>query len=195
MTKDNVRDIVVVGAALGGVTAIAKMASCWPAELPATVIVALVTPKQPAPMVLQILKGYAPVSVVYGKHGEVVKRGTIYLSPPGKHLLVRGGGVLQLAGVGAFEDNLSSIDRLFISAAAVYGRRLIGVVLSGEARGGAKGLEEIEAAGGIGIVQDPKEAAEPQLPRHVIENDSPHYCVKAGEIPALVKRLMAAPLD
>ena len=114
-----VRDIVVIGASLGGVTAIAKLALAWPAHLPAAVIVALTVPGQPAQSVLQVLEGYAPVQVAYASEGEAVRLRRIYLSPPNKHLFIGPDGLLNLDSGNAFDATRPSIDRLFTSAAPV----------------------------------------------------------------------------
>ena len=185
------RDIVVIGAALGGVTAIAKIALTWPADLPATVLIALATPTQPQPMVLQILQGYAHIPMAYAIQGEALKQQQIYLSPPGKHMIVRAGGFVHLDDGNAFDATKPSINRLFAAAAAVYGPRVIGIILSGGTRDGAQGMRDIAKAGGLGIVQRPGDAVEPRMPRNTIQNDHPRHCVDAADIAPLVQRLMA----
>lgn len=184
-----VRDVVVIGAALGGVSAIAKIAQSWPAELPTSVLIALATPDQPAPVVLQIIASYAPVPVAYATHGETVKPRHIYLSPPGKHLVVGQGGVLRLDSGNAFDTSRPSVNWLFASAAAIFGPRIIGIILSGNSKDGVQGMLDIEAAGGIGIVQDPAEAGAPQMPASTIRRDHPRYQLKAREIAPMVRKL------
>jgi len=186
-----VRDVVVIGAAMGGLSAIARIASDWPRELPVSVLIALSTQDQPAATVLQIIGSYAHLRVGLAVDGEAVKLGRIYVSPPGKHLSVGRSGVVRLDKPGFFDAPPPSINRLFAAAAVVYGARVIGVVLSGDLYDGVQGMRDIEAAGGIGIVQDPDDAPSPQMPRHVIRNDSPRYCVKASEIAPLVQQLVA----
>jgi two-component system chemotaxis response regulator CheB len=56
-----------------------------------------------------------------------------------------------------------SVDVLFRSPALSYGRKVIGVVLTGMLNDGTAGLWQIKKHGGISIVQDPSEA---DLPRH-----------------------------
>ncbi|RYF33485.1 MAG: chemotaxis protein CheB [Comamonadaceae bacterium] len=186
----HVRDIVVIGASLGGVTAIAKIALGWPAYLPATVLVALSMPDQPPAVVLQIIDSYAPVRVAFATEGEAIKLRHIYLSPPNKHLVVGTGGMLRLDSGNAFDSTRPSVNRLFASAAAVYGPRVIAIVLSGNTPDGAQGMLDVEKAGGVGIVQAPEDAVDPTMPRSTIQNDHPRYCVQASQIAGLVQRLM-----
>ncbi|WP_418127764.1 chemotaxis protein CheB [Variovorax sp. KK3] len=166
----------------------------WPEHLPVSVIIALGASHQPPAVVLQIIEGYAPVKVAYAVHGEAVRARRIYLSPPGKNLIVGTGGVLLLDDGNAFDMVKPSVNRLFAAAAAIYGQRVIGIVLSGNSADGAQGLLDIEAAGGVGIVQDPKDAAAERMPKHALRGDHPHYCVKAAEMAGLVQELSEEPL-
>lgn len=185
------RDIVVIGAELGGVTAIAKIALSWPPDLPASVLVALSTPAQPHATVLQILSTYSTVPMAYAVQGEALRQKRIYLSPPGKHMIVRTGGFIHLDDGNAFDPTRPSINRLFAAAAAVYGPRVIGIILSGGTRDGAQGMRDIAAAGGIGIVQKPVDAVEGRMPLNAIHNDHPAHCLDASEIAPMVQRLMS----
>lgn len=59
----------------------------------------------------------------------------------------------------------------FDSVAARCGDRAIGVVLWGGGRDGARGLRKIKDAGGITIVQDPKEARVSAMPLFALAAD------------------------
>ncbi len=185
-----VRDVVVIGAALGGLTAIAKIAAAWPRELPVSVLIALAADNQPAEAVIQIIESYANAKVSLAVNDEAIQAGRIYVSPPDKHLTIGRSGVIRLDAPSFFDSVQPSVNRLFSAAAIVYGPRVIGVVLSGNRYDGAQGLRDIEAAGGATIVQDPEDAMAPQMPRHVIRNDSPRYRVKASELALLIQRLV-----
>jgi chemotaxis response regulator CheB len=64
-----------------------------------------------------------------------------------------------------------SIDALFSSLAHHAEARTIGVILSGLLKDGTFGLKAIKEAGGIALVQDPDEAAYPEMPRSAIKSD------------------------
>jgi two-component system chemotaxis response regulator CheB len=186
-----VRDIVVIGAGLGSLSTIARIASSWPKELPVAVLIALATQGQPAETVLQVIDSYAPFQVASAINGEPIEPGHIYVSPHGKHLSIGRPGVIRVEEPSFFDNVYPSINRLFSAAAVVYGSRVIAVVLSGNQYDGVQGLRDIETAGGVSIVQDPRDASAPQMPRHVISNDHPRYTRKAAEISPLVRRLIA----
>lgn len=185
-----VRDIVVIGAAISGLSAIAKIALTWPKDLPVSVLIALATFDQPADSVLQILKSYAPVEVTFAVDNELIRPRHIYVSPPEKNLSVGILGVIRVEEPGFFDTVQPSVNRLFSAAAVVFGPRVIGVILSGNQYDGVQGMRDIEAEGGVTIVQEPDDARAPQMPRHVLHNDSPRYSVKAENIEPLIRRLI-----
>lgn len=57
-----------------------------------------------------------------------------------------------------------AIDPLFRSAAAAYGSRVVGVLLSGLLNDGASGLSAIKRCGGLALVQDPQDALADEMP-------------------------------
>jgi hypothetical protein len=83
-----------------------------------------------------------------------------------------------------------AIDALFRSAAAAFGRRLIGVVLTGMLRDGTEGLRAVRDAGGITIVQNPESAQAAGMPRSAMEGLGVDYCLDLPEIGPLLELLV-----
>jgi two-component system chemotaxis response regulator CheB len=90
--------------------------------------------------------------------------GRIYLAPPDHHVLLEGPGRIRLARGLKVHNTRPAVDPLFASAAATFGRRVVGVVLAGRSKDGAAGLRKIKDYGGLALVHDPEEATVPQMP-------------------------------
>ena len=89
--------------------------------------------------------------------GEEINAGTIYLAPGGKHMqVVRRKGIAVIAIDDGPLVNFCkpAVDPLFTSAAAVWGNKVLGLVLTGMGSDGLRGSQAIIAAGGNVLAQD-----------------------------------------
>jgi two-component system chemotaxis response regulator CheB len=177
------RDIIVVGASAGGVDALRTMVAGLPADLPAAVFVVLHVGE--ASRLVPILDRAGPLPVASAASGEPFERGHVYVAPPGKHLLLHNDHMLLRRGP---RENLArpAIDPLFRSAAATFGSRVIGVVLSGALSDGTAGLRAIKRCGGVAVVQDPADAMVVSMPLNALRFvDVDHVVPTAGLAPLL----------
>lgn len=188
------RDVIVIGTALGGLSAMCKLLGALPRELNASILIALNIGEQPASSVLQILDTYARMPVGYAVHGAPLLRGCIVLAPRDQHMRIAQPGKIVLEAHGQLSESGASVDRLFETAAAVYGKRVICVILTGGSHAGTRGAIAIEAAGGICVVQDPDEAVDAQMPLNVLRRDHPDYCIGLEGMAPLLMRLVAGEL-
>jgi two-component system chemotaxis response regulator CheB len=191
----NGRDIIVVGASAGGLEALCKLVNGFPSDLPAAVLIVLHTSPEGPGLLAKIVGRCTPLRVSYGRHGETIERGHVYFAPPDLHLVVMAPGNLILLRGESVHFTRPAADVLFRSAAEVYGRRVIGVILTGYGRDGTDGLRAIRAAGGVAVVQDPDEAAAPDMPRNAVINASPDYRVSLDTMASLLTRLVTEQLQ
>jgi two-component system chemotaxis response regulator CheB len=157
------RDIVTVGASAGGVEALIALFEKLPASLPAAVAVVIHRHATHESRLSDVLRWHSLVPVVEPADGQQIEHGCIYLGPRDHHLLMEGTAFRLDAGP-KLHRTRPAVDPLFESAARAFGPRVVGLVLSG----GAKGLIAISQARGLSLVQDL--AAEMEL-RQLFELD------------------------
>jgi two-component system chemotaxis response regulator CheB len=138
-----------------------------PGDVEAALLVVLHTADRSGSLLPNILQRRSNMPVSHPRDGDAILRGRVYIAPPGFHMIVEEGFVRVLQGP---RENLHrpAIDPLFRSAAAVYARRVIGVVLTGMLDDGTAGLMVVSGRGGEAIVQDPQSASFPSMPRSAL---------------------------
>jgi two-component system chemotaxis response regulator CheB len=181
--------LVVIGASAGGVHALLRLAEALPRNFPAPVCVVQHVGNHPS-LLPELLSFRGDLPAVHPTEGELLRAGTIYVAPPDHHVLVEGPRLKVTHGP---RENHSrpAIDPLFRSAAATWGARVIGVVLTGQLDDGAAGLKTVKECGGITIVQDPASAAQPEMPLAALAATTVDHCVTLEELAPLLQRLVA----
>ena len=185
-------DIIVIGASAGGVEALISLVRSLPTDLPATLFVVTHVPAQGMSVLPHLLTRAGPLPAIHAQHGETIQPGYIYVARPDHHLLVQDGVIHVVRGP---KENhcRPAIDPLFRSAAASYGSRVSGVILSGTLSDGTAGLLAIKRQGGVAIVQDPDDALFPDMPRHAIQYVRVDYILPVAEIASVLVRLADEP--
>ncbi|MGC1303484.1 MAG: chemotaxis protein CheB [Caulobacteraceae bacterium] len=189
------RDLVVVGASVGGLEALCKLVSTFPEQLEASVCLVLHTHNDGPGLLADIIGRFTPLPVSYGKDGDALRPHHIYVAPADHHMLVTPERSLRLNRAPKVNHFRPAIDPLFRSAAEAFDRRAVGVMLTGPDHDGARGLRAIVHAGGIGIVQDPEGPATPSMPLNALFGDHPQHRAPLAEIGPLLGLLIATPLE
>lgn len=89
--------------------------------------------------------------------GETVKNGVIYVAPGGQHMSLVGSGFsvkIKLDDGPQINFCKPSVDPLFMSAAGIYKKSLLSVILTGMGNDGTPGAGKVIEQGGSVIVQD-----------------------------------------
>jgi two-component system chemotaxis response regulator CheB len=188
------RDIIVMGASAGGVEALSEVVSGLPRDLNAAVFICLHLPPTAVSVLPTVLQRHTALDVASAADGEPIKPGRIYVAPPDHHLLLRRGTV-RLSRGPKENGHRPAVDTLFRSAASAYGRRVIGVVLSGTLDDGARGLHVIRLRGGAAVVQDPDDAVFPGMPASALEAVPNAIRATTGDMGALLGRLSESPIQ
>lgn len=185
-------DVVAIGTSAGGVDALLYLARQFPRDFPAAVLITIHLPSDFRSGLDQILARAGRLPVSFASEGEPLKPGRIYLAPPERHLLAEGEHLTL--GTGPRENwARPAIDPMLRSVAVCCGPHAIGVVLTGTMDDGASGLHAISKCGGIAVVQDPDDAAFPEMPLRALNQANPQHVVSLSEMPTLLESLVHQP--
>ncbi|MET0624546.1 MAG: chemotaxis response regulator protein-glutamate methylesterase [Pyrinomonadaceae bacterium] len=166
-------DVVVIGISTGGPQALKQLVPQLPADFPVPVVMVMHMPVGYTEMYARKLNERAPLEVREAHEGDSVRAGVVLLAQAGRHLsFIRrpDGEVVTHLDSRPFEmQHRPSVDVLFQSAAETYGRRVLGVVMTGMGSDGKQGAAWIKAQGGLIYTESEETCVVYGMPSSVVE--------------------------
>ena len=144
---------VVIAASTGGPQALCRLVAGLPKDFPVPIILVQHNISGFDKGFVQWLDSYTQLKVQLAPQKTIPSKGSIYVAPVDKHLLLNKTG-FDLDDGEPIHNQKPAADALFKSAAELYGKSLVSVVLTGMGSDGAEGTRYVKTAGGITISQD-----------------------------------------
>ncbi len=170
VTDENARGIVAIAASTGGPYVLARIFEQLPGDYPVPIVVAQHISDGFAEGMADWLNDKTALEIVTPAHGVPLRPGRVYVAPPEFNMRVGARKVAELFERQPHEIHHPSCDILLCSAAEVYGRSCIGVILTGMGSDGVAGIRKIREAGGTTIAQDEASSLIFGMPRLAIES-------------------------
>jgi two-component system chemotaxis response regulator CheB len=177
---------VVIGVSAGGMEALKVLVPALPASFPLPIAIVQHRNERSDGFLAAYLNKMAGILVSEAEDKEPLCAGHVYLAPAGYHLLIESDRSFSLSVDLPVNYSCPSIDVLFESAADVFAKSVIGIVLTGANADGARGLKAIKARGGLTIVQDPSTAEAMDMPRAALEATPVDHVVDLAQIAPLL---------
>jgi two-component system, chemotaxis family, protein-glutamate methylesterase/glutaminase len=150
--------IIAIGSSTGGPQALFDIGRTIGPALDVPVLVAQHMPGTFTTILAEHLARYSGRPCVEGAAGETIVPGHIYVAPGEHHMEVdrdaKGAAVIQINENPPENFCRPAADALFRSVARTYGRRALGLVLTGMGVDGRDGARAIVEAGGAVLAQD-----------------------------------------
>src|SRR5262245_65164916 len=133
------RDIVAIGGSAGGVLAVLQILGDLSPDLRASIALVIHRSSTVDTKLAQVLARRSRMPLLEPGDGTAFVRGTVYLAPPDRHMLLED-GVVRLSDGPKEHRTRPAIDPLFRSASDAFGERVVGLLLSGLGADGVEGL-------------------------------------------------------
>jgi two-component system chemotaxis response regulator CheB len=181
--------IIVAGSA-GGVEALMKLLPALPAGMRVPVICMLHLPPNRDSRLAALFAERLGVPVREAADKQPIADGTVYFAGSGYHLSVEQDRRFSLSCEEPVHFARPAIDVLMTSAADVYGAGLAALLLTGANHDGAEGMAQIQARGGLTVVQDPADAQVSTMPQAAIDRARPDLVLPLAAIVELLQLLV-----
>jgi two-component system chemotaxis response regulator CheB len=165
-------EVVAIGTSTGGPPALQAIIPRLPAQLAAPLLIVQHMPPGFTRSLAERLDQRSRLRVREAEDGEVLRAGTALVAPAGRHMKVRrrdGQPRIWLDEEPRGALHRPAIDVLMASVAKVYGRRALGVLLTGMGSDGVEGLRAIRAAGGRTLAESEDSAVIYGMPKAAVE--------------------------
>jgi len=150
-------EVILIGSSTGGPAALMSLVPTLAQALRLPILIAQHMPANFTQHLATTLGRKAKCPAAEGQHGESLRPNHIYVAPGGRHMSLiasEDGPVIALNDDPPINFCRPSVEPLFASAAELYGRRALAVMLTGMGQDGIEGARKLVEAGGTLVAQD-----------------------------------------
>ena len=174
--------IFAIACSTGGPQALAQLLPKLPKDFPCPIVIAQHIAEGFAQGMVDWLDKICPLDIRLAQEGSQLQAGTVYISPSEQNLLISTTKRLMLRAGETNEVYHPSCNKLLTSAAEVFGKRCIGIILTGMGKDGAQGIADIRAKNGITLAQNEASSVIYGMNRVAIEAGSVTQVLDLGDI-------------
>lgn len=187
----NVPDIIAIGSSTGGPQALFAVIKTM-GVLPQPVIITQHMPPSFTTILAEHISRQCGVDCVEAVAGQPVEAGKYYLAPGDYHMILSqraGRSIVTLTQDPPENFCRPAVDPMLRSASAIYGRKVLAVILTGMGHDGCRGSKQIVEAGGAVIAQDEASSVVWGMPGVVAQAGLCSAILPLSEIGSYVRQL------
>jgi two-component system chemotaxis response regulator CheB len=190
--------VVLIGSSAGGPQQVDILLSMLSPDLPAGVIITQHMPVGFTTALAERFNRIATMPVKETRNGDLLETGKILLSKAGVHTIVSGmmgengkttGRIIHTSSP-PIHGVRPAVDKTFESAAQVYGKNAVSVILSGMGNDAGEGAHAIKQAGGVSLLCDEKDCLVYGMARSAIKNNAVDQIVPLHKLAKEIERVV-----
>ena len=161
--------LCVIGVSTGGPTALSRVVPGLPSDVRFGVVIVQHMPAHFTAALAERLDAESDLPVREARAGDRPMPGLVLVAPGDRHVEFDDAGMIVLTDGPLVNGCRPAADVTMLSAAKVYGRRTIGVVMTGMGKDGAAGIKAIKASEGRTFAQDQESSVIFGMPKAAID--------------------------
>ncbi|WP_298435967.1 chemotaxis response regulator protein-glutamate methylesterase [Geobacter sp.] len=161
-------DVVAIGASTGGPPALQSLLTSFQEPPPFAVVVSQHMPAGFTRTFAERLNRLSVLEIKEAADGDLVRPGRVLIAPGGWNLtFVRKDDavVVRIVKPARNDRYIPSVDVMLCSCAAVFGTRVLGIILTGMGNDGSKGVRAVKESGGMVLAESEKSAVVYGMPK------------------------------
>ncbi len=195
--------VVLIGSSAGGPPMLDTLLAMLSPDLPAGIIITQHMPVGFTAALAERFNRISPIPVRETENGSPVETGRILLSRAGVHTIVsrdiddrgaRTGRIIH-SSAPPVHGVRPAVDKTFESAAQVFGKSCLTVILSGMGNDAGAGARAVKDAGGASLVCDEKDCLVYGMARSALQHDAVDGVVPLTKLASEIERIVLAMED
>ncbi len=182
-------DIVAIGASTGGPPVIRTILSRLNADFPVPILVVQHIAQGFLQGMTEWLSKETILPVRIPEHGEIAGKGHVYFAPDAFHMGINANREIILSRNFPQDSLQPSVAHLFQSVADAFGKRSVGVLLTGMGKDGASELRMMKEKGAVTVAQNKETSIVHGMPGEAVNLGAAGYILSPEEIAALLNRI------
>jgi two-component system, chemotaxis family, protein-glutamate methylesterase/glutaminase len=179
--------VCIIGISTGGPAALSEVIPALPENLRIAIVVVQHMPAGFTAALAERLNASSKVSVHEAQAGDRPMAGTVLIAPGDRHLEFDDRGIIVLTDGPMVNGCRPAADVTMQSAARVYGKRTLAVVMTGMGKDGAAGALAIKRAEGRTMAQDQQTSVIYGMPKAAIDIGAIDEVAALGDIAAWLR--------
>ena len=181
-----------LGISTGGPISLQKVIPLLSEKIQVPVFIVQHMPPKFTASLAERLNNLSPLEVKEAQNGELVRGGVVYIAPGGFHMTLKkdnmGNTLIETSEMPSNLLHRPSVDLMLESVQKVYGKHMLGVIMTGMGKDGLEGIKKLKASGGYCIAQDEDSCVVYGMPRAIVDNGLADIVASLEEIPKIINQ-------
>ncbi len=185
--------IIAIGASAGGMEELNTFFDHTPLDGVSYVIIQHLSSDFKSRMV-ELLARHSKLVVKEAENGMLVQANEVYLIPNDKYMTISG-NKLYLTNKTKIKGPHLTINTFFKSLALDYGKKAIGIILSGLGSDGTEGIKAIKKACGMVMARTPETSGFASMPSHAVATGLIDFILEPAQMPVAIEDYIRYGID